>query len=71
MDDWFTMIAREGTDDNFVLPENWSNLSDVEINQRNQDRNWVVCPTIGPMLTQQQEYDEEEDDDSALNGVLP
>eukprot|EP00957_Ditylum_brightwellii_P045325 3435951-Ditylum_brightwellii.AAC.1 len=26
MDGWFTTIAREGTDGNFMPPENWSNL---------------------------------------------
>eukprot|EP00957_Ditylum_brightwellii_P187527 14281147-Ditylum_brightwellii.AAC.1 len=99
MDDWFTMIAREGTNDDFVSPENWSNLiktssnnalaewdtkvnghypdlttkwlSDIEINQRNQDRNWFFWPAVGPISAQQQEHDDDEDDDSVLNDVLP
>eukprot|EP00957_Ditylum_brightwellii_P200663 15297285-Ditylum_brightwellii.AAC.1 len=79
MDDWFTTIARKGTDDNFVPPENWSNpIKTSSINafaewdtKRNQDRNQFFWPTVGPMSTQQQKNDDIKDDDSVLNDVIP
>eukprot|EP00957_Ditylum_brightwellii_P076437 5809484-Ditylum_brightwellii.AAC.1 len=85
MDDWFTTIARDGNDDNFVPPENWSNLIKTSLIDvlaewaTEVDGHYPVLATkwlsdveiIGPMPTQQQEHDDNKDDDSVLNDVLP